>query len=566
MSHSSLCTLVICAAVAVAPCALLGAGAAWQTDGVVVSAVAGSQEIPCIASLGADGAVIAWADARSGQYDIYAQKLNAQGQPVWTPGGVLVCGATYDQQFASIVPDGSGGVIVAWQDGRLGDDGVDIYAQRILPDGTMAWQAGGVPVCTHPPDLADPPTAFAQVMVGDESGGCIVVWRDTRNDPVTGFSEIYAQKISSAGAAVWAVNGVKVEGFTNPKWTARSPVACPDGSGGAMIVWQDARNASTTGNDLYMQRLNTSGTALWAANGIPLCQIAGDQGYADVIRLDSGDFIVTWEDKRSGNYDVYVQAVDAVGNGKWGTNGKVAMSAANDQRTPRVAPLGTLEMVIAWSDGRGGASTPDIYAQRLSSTGAPLWDPAGIAVCTAAGWQGRVRTCPGASGHTLITWMDNRVDPTGATLYYDIYSQILTANGATLLAADGAPVTTAPGTQRLQNTVEDASGGAYVVWEDNRNAGDWDIYAQRMTPPTSAVPVNSITDAKSRADGTVVSLPARQVTAAFSGFLYIEEADRSSGIRVESTQTVSPGDMVVVIGALQTSAERSIAATSVVVQ
>jgi hypothetical protein len=35
---------------------------------------------------------------------------------------------------------------------------------------------------------------------------------------------------------------------------------CPDGSGGAVIAWQDTRNGN---NDIYAQRVSASGSGVW---------------------------------------------------------------------------------------------------------------------------------------------------------------------------------------------------------------------------------------------------------------------------------------------------------------
>lgn len=502
-----------------------------------------------------------WADRRGGQYDIYGQRYSADGQAVWSVGGIPICTAAYDQQFPTAVSDGAGGAIVVWQDGRLGDDGVDLYAQRVTSSGLLLWATDGVPVCTHVEGVSDPPAAFSQAACADGSGGAIVAWRDTRTDVVLGNTEIYAQRIGSSGSAQWTFNGVKVLGFgVQNAWPTRSPVIAPDGSGGAFIVWQDGRSTAASGNDLYAQRVTSSGVAAWTANGVVVCNASGDQGYHDIAALPEAEFALVWEDKRSGNYDIYAQRFSSSGVGRWGTGGRLVAGAANSQRTPRVNVDSLGGVVMAWQDSRASTVAPDVYAQRVDLAGVPQWSADGIPVCLAAGWQGRIRTCSGISGATVLTWSDNRADPSGATYYYDIYSQIIGSTGALAWPGDGMPVTVADRTQRLQQAVSDDQGGAYVIWEDDRSQS-WDIYAQRVVPGNPPETVADISEAKSRPDGTRVRIPARVVTAVFSGFFYVEEPDRESGIRVVSSEAVAIGDICGVEGVLATSSERYIAAT-----
>lgn len=500
-----------------------------------------------------------WADGRSGEYDIYAQRFDAGGTPQWAQDGVLVCAAEYDQQFPLAVPDGAGGVIVAWQDGRLGDDGMEIYAQRLLPDGSPAWTLDGVPVCTHAPDLADPPTAFSHVVCSDGSGGVITAWRDTRSDPVLANTEIYAQRISSSGAALWALNGVEVLGFGAKKWATRNPIIAPDGSGGAVVVWQDARNSATTANDLYAQRVTAAGSAAWTANGLVLCNAAGEQGYPDITEI-AGGVAVVWEDKRSGGYDIYAQRLDLAGAAAWGANGRAICTSANDQRTPRVVDNGLGGLIVAWTDSRNSTTQTDVYAQTLDASGNPVWAAQGVAACLAAGSQTRIRMAPALTGSVILTWMDTRNEVTVAL--YDIYGQMIGSDGLPLWAADGLAVVDLPGSnQRLQQTLSDGTRGVYTVWEDNRNAGNWDVYGHRLSPWAS---IRDTAEAKLLPTGSAVLIPSKVVTAAFSGYFYIEETQRYSGLKVVTDSPVSPGDVVTVGGTVGEACERFITASSVV--
>ena len=74
--------------------------AAWPDDPLInvpVSTVPGEKYDVFLVDDAHDGALIAWEDDRSGQTDIYLQRLDAGGDPVWTPGGIAVCAAAGDQ-------------------------------------------------------------------------------------------------------------------------------------------------------------------------------------------------------------------------------------------------------------------------------------------------------------------------------------------------------------------------------------------------------------------------------------------------------------------------------------
>lgn len=75
--------------------------------------------------------------------------------------------------------------------------------------------------------------------------------------------------------------------------------------------------------------------------------------------------------------------------------------------------------------------------------------------------------------------------------------------------------------------------------------------------PFSVIPTVSIAAAKSIADGMIVRLAGKVATSAVVGLTYVEEPDRSAGIRVTSTQGLYTTDLVNLVGTMGTlSGER----------
>ena len=91
------------------------------------------------------GTYVGWGELlNGGGGEVHVQRLDPDGNALWAANGVVLAGnvTSYWSAFAA---DGAGGVIAAWQDLRNGSYG-DVYAQRVGPDGTVRWTAGGVPV------------------------------------------------------------------------------------------------------------------------------------------------------------------------------------------------------------------------------------------------------------------------------------------------------------------------------------------------------------------------------------------------------------------------------------
>lgn len=379
----------------------------------------------------------------------------------WQPGGVAICIEDSIQSSAVACPDGSGGVIVAWTDARsfaLDKWSLDVYAQRVSAAGFPLWTSNGVVICAS--HRAEHPR-----IVSDGAGGAVIVWPDYRY----GDGDIFAQRVDATGAVQWTSNGVALtSGYAGQFW----PAPAPDGTGGAIVAFSDSRTGHT---DVYAQRIDGSGTVLWAASGVPLCDLPLDQGASGplIISDGAGGAIATWEDYRVvlNQFDIYAQRVAPGGEVYWAVNGIPVCNALGNQQVPAIASDGGVGAIVAWSDYRNGLT--DIYAQRLSGGGAAQWTPNGVAVCVATGGQLFPAVAKDGSGGAIIAWYDERSG------YADIFAQRVNVSGAVQWTTDGNAICSAADNQYGARITEDGTGGAIIAWSDYRS-GNYDIYAQRV--------------------------------------------------------------------------------------
>lgn len=302
--------------------------------------------------------MVAWHDDRtSANSDVYVQRMNSDGTTTWTANGVLISNASGYQLYPKMTLDAAGGAIVVWQDSRSG--GYDIYAQRIDPSGMVQWTANGVVVCNASGTQGDPE------IMQDGSGGALIVWEDYRPGS---SSDVYMQRINSNGVAQWNGNGNAICTATNYQ---NDPKFVSDGSGGAIIAWFDYRNdaGSFTNYDIYAQRVNSSGAIEWASypTGLPVCTAAGRQQFPQLVTDGLGGAIITWQDARNGNNDVYVARVTNAGVTPWATNGVAVANASGGQENPVLVADGSNGAIVAWADLRTGDH--DLYASRIFAGG-----------------------------------------------------------------------------------------------------------------------------------------------------------------------------------------------------
>ncbi len=444
--------------------------ATWPSDPTVNLPIATnlfSHEFPQVARDGAGGVIIVWEDWRdiSNVTDIYAQRVSAAGDVLWTVDGELITNAAGYQSLPQIVSDGGFGAIIVWKDYRSATDW-DVFAQRVDPFGQVVWESNGVAICTADSDQVEVD------IISDGLGGAIVTWTDSRSPT----SDIYAQRVDANGSVLWATDGVPICAATDVQ---EDPHLVSDGSEGAIITWMDFRNQATSERDIYAQRVDANGTTQWTANGVAVCTFTQLQTDPRLASDGAGGAIITWEDRRPAGFsDIYAQRVDAGGNALWTVNGVVVCAVPEQQLRPKILADGSSGAFVSWTDRRNGSG--DLFAQRLNGLGNSLWMTNGIPVSTAVWGQSRSQLVSDGQGGAIITWKDSRNE----RFETDIYAQRVDPNGSVLWTTDGVAISRVPENQHHFGVVPDGQGGAIVAWEDWRDGGllaqRYRVYAQRV--------------------------------------------------------------------------------------
>ena len=333
---------------------LFTCSAQWSTNSAnntPICTEALEQQGSAIVTDGQAGAIITWQDNRNGNSDIYAQRIDSAGVVQWITNGLPICTASGDQEHISVETGGIGETIITWEDYRNGN--LDVYAQKVSNFGLVEWALGGVAICVNN-DYSQSPK-----IISDSLGGAVITWHDHRN----GTSDIYAQRINSAGVVQWITNGVPICTIAGDQ---SSPEIISDGQSGAIITWMDGRN--TNGYlDVYCQRINNNGIVQWTNGGLPVCTANQSQSGAIMSTDNLGGAVIAWHDYRNGNSDIYAQRIDSAGVVQWITNGLPICTASGYQISPILIPSYTNSIILAWDDLRSGDY--DIFAQKLNING-----------------------------------------------------------------------------------------------------------------------------------------------------------------------------------------------------
>ena len=408
----------------------------WSPNGVPICTAQGRQEAfyvlsnRYIASDGKGGVIVTWEDNRGRDADIYAQRVDANGDVLWITDGIDVCTAAGVQSFPQIVGDGEGGAIITWHDLRDRNK-ADVFAQRVDSKGRVLWPEDGISLCAAMGWRRRPQ------IVSDGTGGAIIAWLDGRNAGKLGtaaVTDIYVQRVDASGRLVWPANGVPVVYTQNIAETLYYTLIS-DGLGGAIVVWP------------YRNPLQDRGI------GFSLL----DKKIRDSL-ADRKDVIGPTE-------GIYAQRLNPSGDTLWGRGG-VLVSAAGEAMPSSLVGDGSGGAIISWTCYRRSRSVENayLYAQRIDANGRLLWLAGGIPVCQSEGTQALSGMVSDGKGGVIIVWGDSRWKKAGDN--WDIYAQRLDADGNILWAYDGLPICTAIGEERYTCMTADNAGGAIITWQN----------------------------------------------------------------------------------------------------
>lgn len=326
---------------------------------------------PVIALTGSGGLFVAWRDKRSGNYDIYAQKINAtDGSILWAPiSGVPICTASESQGFISIAPfSGSGQVYVTWLDQRAGIAIDHVYAQRISDSGILEWAANGIAV-------ADAQPCHGLKAKAGLSNELFLVWHEgpfglSQNDIKLGA-------ISQGGLPLWG--GQFAHNVCNAIGDQKKPQLLVNQSGSITVAWLDARNGTPV--RVYAQRILNGGAAEWVPDGIVISSMANNWDDLSLTRGNAEDAVAVWSDYRSGPIsDIYAQNICMngsvgvcpyiwTGSSSWDWN---VSSNWNRNSVPPVNSMADTEIIIPDRPNDPGAMTDIAFSQLTVQPGALL--------------------------------------------------------------------------------------------------------------------------------------------------------------------------------------------------
>jgi len=337
------------------------------------------------------------------------------------------------------------------------------FVQKLSAAGALLW-GGGVQVSQTATNSFQP-SPF--VLSTDDDGGCFVVVLDYQGSG-TSPSTLIANRLDANGVRQWNAGALGLNGFgtvLNALTTAKADhQAVSDGDGGIIACWTDLRAGTT---QIYIQRINKFGAAVWTANGIRAFSATSSEATPSIVADGAGGCYVSADVTIVGLTSRRVIRIDSLGAVVAGfpVDALPAVTSYAPNRGNRVMADGLGSMLVAGDQGG------TLRAQSISSGGAKQWN-GGTSTLIASGAADSA-FCPDGYGGMYALW---RVD-SGSN--HTLYLQRVLSSG---LAKFASPMTIFSDTDANVGQpslsrgipincalVPDGSGGVTILWSLQRH-------------------------------------------------------------------------------------------------
>ena len=217
------------------------------------------------------------------------------------------------------------------------------------------------------------------------------------------------QRLNNAGIPQWMEGGVR----SARAWTAAYVLDAPliaDGNDGFLIAWVDSR--AEPGSVIHVQRFTMGGQVdpQWPAGGVALADSGYGVGPPSLVSDGAGGAIVVWEDARDTSdsiaEDIYAQRLDGNGVKQWDPKGVVLCKRFGLQFSPQATTDGAGGVWATWDDQDGAR----VSVQHVNGAGVTQFDSTGVVLCDSVAVVGSYRfgtsICPDGSGGAVVAWYD----------------------------------------------------------------------------------------------------------------------------------------------------------------
>jgi hypothetical protein len=271
---------------------------------------------------------------------VYAQRYTSDGSGVWDAPAVIsnAGGISAWTQIFPFINDGNDGFYIAWHDDRDFSNSASSFVQHIDNEGNNVFQENGVEVSGN----AGMNHFYPALSKPENDPHIYVLWNEVNGDQ--NQWGIYGQKVSAAGDLKWGANGKAIIPVTSHAVLPQKGLQHGDD---IILVYEDYFDGVET--SLKAFRLDAQGDFVWDDESVFICNVQSSKVHLDVSEWDQDQWVMSWEDDRDSNVEIYAQNLLPTG--------ELGSAAVN----------GTLSGTITLINGTADLSLTEISAGDVST-------------------------------------------------------------------------------------------------------------------------------------------------------------------------------------------------------
>ena len=242
------------------------------------------------------------------QVRIRAHKLDSNGGLVWGTSGVLVQdnGQMAFFQVPRVESDGNNGALIAWYDGRAGNNLSSSFIQHISSTGTLFFPANGAEGSL----AAQRNKFYPQVAFNPATQETYLFWMET--EPNQNQNGIYGQKFSPTGSRLWGNSGKVFIPLSAPYTKSISDLSSHMGSEKVYLFYLDSDGSGLNTKTLGFA-CDTSGAFIWPGNIVTLSNPTQEKLQMETAMDVYKNCKLVWGDRRMDASGIYAQDINPSG-------------------------------------------------------------------------------------------------------------------------------------------------------------------------------------------------------------------------------------------------------------
>lgn len=384
-------------------------------------------------------AILVTQDERTGNSNVFAYKISANGDFIWGEDGVGLSNNDGFNPSPKAITLDENSVMFGWEYEPSVPDFSEIMLQKLNADGTTPWSDYTI-------ISSDSMHCLMPYFLKSDNNSVIATWVEVENvDTAVGNwpnMYIYAQKIDSDGNFMWDEK-VAVDSSENMPLKSFMPSLTADGNGGFVIAWMAFPGWMNYSS--YIQHINANGQPQWTPNGVNVSDsVQFLHTHPKVAYLpEHGETFVFWNEQReySGTdirNAIFGQKFDLSGEPQWLSGGMMfdGMYQVPDTivSLQNISLGGLDEITLFFGKEFLQIESPDTllmsryHAMKINRDGQLAWSIGKPLISNAPSNKFGFENSLLCNDQWVIAWADNRNDPDHSYIT-GIYAQNLHIDG-----------------------------------------------------------------------------------------------------------------------------------------